>query len=55
MTLNVIWYILFVVIIAGYLILDGFRSRRRHFALAGGQERHRTTPGTQQYRSHLGR
>ena len=24
MTLNVIWYILFVVIIAGYLIMDGF-------------------------------
>jgi len=24
MTLNVTWYILFVVIIAGYLILDGF-------------------------------
>ena len=24
MTLNIIWYILFVIIIAGYLILDGF-------------------------------
>ena len=24
MSLNVIWYVLFVIVIAGYLIMDGF-------------------------------
>ena len=54
MDLNILWFILLGVLLAGYAILDGFDSRCRHPA-AGCQNRRRAAHCSERHRPDLGR